>query len=97
MGGWRFSPVLAPQGAERPGEIKRMFVHASVRGRGWPPLLQALEDDAQAAGADWMILETGQPQVAAIGLYRAGGYADIARSASTRTNQPWSAGVGVYK
>jgi hypothetical protein len=25
-----------------------------------------------------MILETGQPQVAAIGLYRAGGYADIA-------------------
>jgi len=79
MGGWRFSPVLAPEGAERPSEIKRMFVHESVRGRGLARrLLHALEDDARAAGADWMILETGRPQVAAIGLYRAGGYVNIA-------------------
>ena len=78
MGGWRFSPVLAPEGAKRPSEIKRMFVDEAVRGRGLARrLLQALEDDAQAAGADWMILETGRPQVAAIGLYRAGGYGDM--------------------
>jgi GNAT superfamily N-acetyltransferase len=79
MGGWRFSPVRAPEGAERPAEIKRMFVHETVRGRGLARrLLGALEDDALAAGADWMILETGQPQVAAIGLYRTAGYSDIA-------------------
>ena len=79
MGGWRFSPVLAPEGAERPSEIKRMFVHESVRGRGLARrLLRALEDEARAAGADWMILETGRPQVAAIWLYRANGYVDIA-------------------
>lgn len=41
-------------------------------------LLTALEDDARAAGADWMVLETGEPQVAAVGLYRGSGYVDIA-------------------
>ena len=52
---------------------------AEARGRGFGRLLlTALEDDAQAAGADWMVLETGQPQVAAVGLYRGSGYVDIA-------------------
>jgi GNAT superfamily N-acetyltransferase len=79
MGGWRFSPVIAPAGARRPAEIKRMFVRADVRRHGLARrLLAALEAAAQAAGADWMILETGRPQVAAVGLYRAGGYVDIA-------------------
>lgn len=79
MGGWRFAPYAAPAGARRAAEIKRMYVSDAARGRGFAKtLLSALEDDARAAGADWMVLETGQPQVAAVGLYRARGYGDIA-------------------
>lgn len=78
MGGWRFPPYAAPAGAERPAEIKRMYVADAARGHGFGRLLlTALEDDARAAGADWMVLETGEPQVAAVGLYRGNGYADI--------------------
>lgn len=79
MGGWRFPPYDAPAGARRAAEIKRMYVADQARGRGFAQaLLVALEDEARAAGADWMVLETGQPQVAAVGLYRAGGYGAIA-------------------
>ena len=79
MGGWRFSPVIAPAGATRPAEIKRMFVRADVRQQGLARrLLAVLEAEAREAGADWMILETGRPQVAAIALYRRCGYVDIA-------------------
>ena len=79
MGGWRFSPVIAPVGAIRPAEIKRMFVRADVRQQGLARrLLATLEAAARDAGADWMILETGRPQVAAVALYRASGYVDIA-------------------
>ena len=79
MGGWRFAPYTAPAGADRAAEIKRMYVADEARGRGFGRvLLSALEDDARAAGADWMVLETGQPQIAAVGLYRGNGYGDIA-------------------
>jgi GNAT superfamily N-acetyltransferase len=79
MGGWRFSTVLAPAGAVRPAEIKRMFVRAELRQRGLAGrLLAALEATALEAGADWMILETGQPQLAAVAFYRRNGYVDIA-------------------
>lgn len=30
-----------------------------------------------SAGADWMILQTGRPQTAAVAFYRAFGYDDI--------------------
>jgi GNAT superfamily N-acetyltransferase len=79
MGGWRRAPYAAPAGAARAAEIKRMYVALEVRGRGFGRvLLAALEDDARSAGADWMVLETGRPQVAAVGLYRGSGYVDIA-------------------
>ena len=79
MGGWRFSPVIAPVEAIRPAEIKRMFVRADVRQQGLARrLLIALEAEAREAGADWIILEAGRPQVAAIALYRRCGYVDIA-------------------
>ena len=72
MGGWRFAPYAAPAGADRRrprssgcSSPTRPAVAGSAR-----RLLTALEDDARAAGADWMVLETGQPQVAAVGLYR---------------------------
>ncbi len=55
-----------------------MYVANEARGRGFGrALLIALEDDAGAAGADWMVLETGRPQVAAVRLYRGSGYLDI--------------------
>jgi len=40
-------------------------------------MLAALEADAAAAGADWMILETAHRQVAAVALYRSSGYTEI--------------------
>ena len=77
-GGWRFSDAGVPASARRPAEIKRMFVRESVRKRGLGRrVLAALEADAAAAGADWMILETAYPQVAAVALYRSAGYAPI--------------------
>ena len=77
-GGWRFSDAGVPTGARRPAEIKRMFVRESARHRGYARrMLAALEADAAAAGADWMILETAQPQVAAVALYRSSGYTEI--------------------
>jgi ribosomal protein S18 acetylase RimI-like enzyme len=78
MGGWRLSSAGVPATAQRPVELKRMFVRADVRGRGLAQtLLAALEADAVASGADWMILQTGAPQVAAVALYRRAGYDDI--------------------
>jgi GNAT superfamily N-acetyltransferase len=80
MGGWRFRTPGVPQAARRPAEIRRMFVREAVRGRGLArTVLAAPEQSAAAAGADWMLLETGQPQVAAVGLYRSSGYVDVER------------------
>jgi GNAT superfamily N-acetyltransferase len=80
MGGWRFRPPGAPRVARRPAEIRRMFVQERVRGRGYAGIvLTALETSAAAAGADWMLLETGRPQVAAVELYRSRGYVDVER------------------
>ena len=80
MGGWRFRTPGVPRMARQPAEIRRMFVQEDVRGRGYARIvLAALETSAVAAGADWMLLETGQPQVAAVGLYRSSGYVDVER------------------
>jgi ribosomal protein S18 acetylase RimI-like enzyme len=80
MGGWRFRTPGVPRMAQRPAEIRRMFVHHDVRGRGLARIvLAALEASAAAAGADWMLLETGSPQAAAVGLYRSSGYVDVER------------------
>jgi GNAT superfamily N-acetyltransferase len=78
MGGWRFRTPGVPRVAQRPAEIKRMFVREDVRGRGFArTVLAALEASAAAAGADWMLLETGQPQVEAVAFYRSSGYLDV--------------------
>ncbi len=77
MGGWRFVDA-AVEGARRPAEIKRMFVRDDHRRRGLArALLHAVERSASAAGADWMILETGAPQVEALALYTAHGFTPI--------------------
>jgi GNAT superfamily N-acetyltransferase len=80
MGGWRFFPEAAPLASRRPAEIRRMYVTKPWRGRGYARrLLAELESSARRAGADAMILETGEPQSDAIALYRSSGYADVAR------------------
>lgn len=79
MGGWRFIAPLPAFAATRPVEIKRMYVVAQARGRGHArEVLAHLEATAHAAGADAVVLETGEVQADAIALYRSSGYADIA-------------------
>lgn len=78
MGGWR-TLSAGLDGAERPVELKRMFVRPEQQGRGFGlQILQALERSAAGAGADWVVLETGRPQVRAVQLYRAAGYREVA-------------------
>lgn len=56
-------------------EIKRMYVDPAARGRKVGRLiLGALEDQARRLGAGAIRLETGDKQLAALGLYRAAGY-----------------------
>ena len=59
-------------------EIKRMFVRPAERGQGFSKLiLQALEDEARAIGAERVVLETGVAQPESIGLYERSGYRAI--------------------
>ena len=56
-------------------EIKRMFVRADFRGRGFSRLiLRHLEATARERGYRGFVLETGVEQPEALGLYRAEGY-----------------------
>jgi GNAT superfamily N-acetyltransferase len=57
------------------GEVKRMYVAPSARGRGYArALLAALEAAAQAAGHPTLRLTTGHLQPEAIALYESSGY-----------------------
>jgi GNAT superfamily N-acetyltransferase len=74
-GAWRAHD--GPAGEFRPGdvEIKRMYVAASLRGRGYARVMLAeLERTAVAAGRLRVVLETGIEQPEAIGLYLSSGY-----------------------
>ena len=72
MGGWR------RYGTDGVGEIKRMYVRESARGRGISRLLLAhLERMAVDAGIRQLVLETGLAQPEAIALYRSSGYVDV--------------------
>jgi GNAT superfamily N-acetyltransferase len=80
MGGWRLRTGVPGLPGARPAEIKRMFVRAHLRRRSLSRVVLAeLESTARAAGVDWLVLETGDRQPEAIGLYRSSGYADVAR------------------
>ncbi|MFT7839992.1 GNAT family N-acetyltransferase [Saccharothrix sp. BKS2] len=77
-GGWRAHDEALD--SLRPGdaEIKRMYVVDALRGRGLSRLvLTALEDAARAVGRRRMVLETGDRQPEAIGLYTRSGYTRI--------------------
>jgi hydroxymethylpyrimidine/phosphomethylpyrimidine kinase len=76
-GGWRVhdEPVDGVSPAERPVEVKRMYVGESARRLGLARLLLAeLERTAAAAGHRYVVLNTGQRQPEAVALYRACGY-----------------------
>jgi len=75
-GGWRArdggsDPALRDGDAE----VKRMFVLATHRGRGYArAVLAELERTAAAAGRRRAVLETGTRQPEAVGLYASAGY-----------------------
>jgi GNAT superfamily N-acetyltransferase len=78
MGGWRRLTDDAGAPGAAPAEIKRMYVVPEARGRGLSRvMLAAIEASASAAGVDWLVLETGLEQPAAVALYRSSGYADV--------------------
>jgi GNAT superfamily N-acetyltransferase len=59
-------------------EVKRMYVDPGARGRGIGRLmLTALEAEARRLGVRWIVLETGQRQTEALGLYASAGYLRI--------------------
>jgi GNAT superfamily N-acetyltransferase len=75
-GGWR----ACGEGQGAPlstgdAEIKRMYVAAAHRGRGYArAVLAELERTAAAAGRRRIVLETGRPQPDAVALYASSGY-----------------------
>lgn len=78
MGGWRRLGDRPGLPSPETAEIKRMYVAPSARGRGLSrKVLAELESSARAAGLDWLVLETGQPQVSAVELYRSSGYVEV--------------------
>jgi GNAT superfamily N-acetyltransferase len=77
-GAWRAHDGPAP--AFRPGdaELKRMYVAAFARGRGFArAILAELERTAAAGGRRRAVLETGTGQPEALALYRSSGYQEI--------------------
>lgn len=77
-GGWRVAGL--EDGILRPGdaEVKRMYVLADQRGRGFArAVLAELERSAAAAGRIRVVLETGLSQPEAIALYLSSGYSPI--------------------
>ena len=62
------------------GEVKRMWIHPELRGRGaGRRLLQALEEQAVRLGLRTLKLDTSSHLVEALALYRSAGYNEIAR------------------
>jgi GNAT superfamily N-acetyltransferase len=78
MGGWRLRNDVHPWGCRLAAEVKRMYVAATGRRRGFArAVLARLESTARDAGADVMVLETGTAQPEAIALYTTQGYEPI--------------------
>lgn len=64
----------------RYGEVKRLYVESALRGQGvGRALMDALEGAARDIGLGLLRLETGAALAAAVGLYRAMGYAECGR------------------
>ena len=77
-GAWRRREDIEAFGTSNAAEIKRMYVVPEARGRGHArTMLTHLELTAAEAGAEIMILETGDEQPEAIALYASSGYTGI--------------------
>jgi len=65
---------------EETAEVKRMWLHPSMRGRGagWK-LLQTLENEAVRLGARRGVLDTNATLTSALALYRAAGWDEVPR------------------
>ena len=73
------NPDLVREVGPNAAEIKRMYVAPDSRGRGFGrAVLDRLEAEARALGVSRLVLETGNRQVEAIGLYRRAGFTEIA-------------------
>lgn len=71
-------PLAASHGRFATGEVKRLYVAPSSRGRGCSRLLMAaVEDLALQLGYDTLWLETGTAQPEAVGLYSSAGWTPI--------------------
>ncbi|MFJ4279431.1 GNAT family N-acetyltransferase [Streptomyces massasporeus] len=71
-------------------ELKRVFLHEPMRGRGGAPLLVgAAEEAARALGATRMILDTRSDLVEARGLYARLGYRESAPHNDDRYAEHW--------
>jgi GNAT superfamily N-acetyltransferase len=71
-------------------ELKRVFLHEPMRGRGGAPLLvRAAEDTARALGATRMILDTRGDLVEARGLYARLGYTETGPHNDERYAEHW--------
>ena len=72
-------------------EVKRVYVNPKARGFGIAKKIMArLEDETRAAGMKIIRLEAGILQPAALGLYRALGYADRGPFGDYPTDDPRS-------
>ncbi|MFC9682963.1 GNAT family N-acetyltransferase [Streptomyces sp. NPDC056948] len=73
-------------------ELKRVFLHPSMRGRGGAPLLvRAAEDAARALGAARLILDTRGDLVEARALYARLGYKETEPYNDDRYAEHWFA------
>ena len=77
-GAWRRRTDVEVGGSRLTAEVKRMYVAPRARHRGLArQLLGHLERTAREAGAEVMVLETGERQPEAIALYESSGYVPI--------------------
>jgi GNAT superfamily N-acetyltransferase len=77
----------APTGEPDTGELKRMYVAPTARGRGVSRrLLVALEHEAAVLGYRRIVLETGIRQPEAMALYESAGYEPIDSYGAYRTS-----------
>jgi len=77
-GAWRRHDATDSGFRDGDVELKRMYVTANARGRGFArAVLAELERTAVAAGGRRVLLESGTAQPEALALYRSCGYRDI--------------------
>ena len=70
--------ALVPGLGAHVGELKRMYVDRTLRGKGiGRALLDRLEAEARSLGLDRLVLETGIRQTEALALYRRAGFTEM--------------------